>query len=143
MPLWHVISPSISACAMSAQVDADLDAGPGSTSACSGVHAARSNARPEAVSILSSATDDSGGHSGDVSACWHTLPHQHAQKQVVQLPGALQVLTGRALLEDWEAATRRAELFFDGSGQLHSAKLLPIEKVAVMTDEYPDSFGAW
>ena len=32
-------------------------------------------------------------------------------------------------------------VFFDGSGWLHSAKLPLIEKVVVMTDEYPDSFS--
>ena len=132
---------SVGARAFSAQVDADLAAGPGSASACSGVHAHRSNARPEAVSASSGATDDSGGHGGDASARRHTPSRQHAQERVVQSPGALQVLAERALPEDWEAATRRAELFFDGSGRLHSAKLPPIEKVAVMTDEYPDSFG--
>jgi len=92
--------PSVGVRAISAQVDADLAADPRSGSTCSGVHAHRSNARPEAANASSGDTGDSGGHSGDASDRRHTPSRQHAQERVVQSPGALQVLAERALPED-------------------------------------------
>ena len=46
-----------------------------------------------------------------------------------------------SLLPAWAEATRRADIFFDASRRLRTQDLPPIDRVPVMTDEYPDSFG--